>query len=136
LSEDFIVLKSTTYQYSVNTNEIILEFDYRQTIENLTTNVSLSLKKNTRPRLLLSNMSEYQSTSITSASSTLSPEIFSIPDTVFLEFEIHGKNELLKFDEESLLTAYKSLSIGYLIVTIIIVSLFIAGCYFHKMIGL
>lgn len=81
-------------------------------------------------------MSEYQSTSITPASSTLSPEILSIPDTVFLEFKIHGKNELLTFDEERLLAAYKSLSIGYLIVTIIIVSLFIAGCYFHKMIGL
>jgi hypothetical protein len=67
---------------------------------------------------------------------SLSPEIFSDPDTLFLEIKIRGNNAELTFDDEGLLASQRTLSIGYLIITIIITSLFLIGSYLHKMIGL
>ena len=89
-----------TYIYLLTKNEIILEFDYRQTLETLVTRATLSFSKN-GGRLLQSQDEKYARVSAKIIS--LPPQIFSIPDSLYLDITLNGINAKLTLDDEGLL---------------------------------
>ena len=133
ISTDFLIPETLIYQYIEETNEIFLEFDYRENLENLLARATLSFSLNAVQSAQI-KLNDFQ---LVSAAKTPSqPTIFSIPPSLSLDIKINGVNAILSAEDEAILLAYKASSIGFTVITIVILIEFLIGSYFHKMIGL
>lgn len=59
-----------------------------------------------------------------------------MPDSLSLDITLSGINAMLTLDDEGMLAAYQAASVGFTVITVIILLLFLLGSYSHKMIGL
>ncbi len=96
ISTDFLIPESVTYLYLLSTNEITLEFDYKQTLETLVTRATLSFSKN--PARLLQSREE-NPPRVSAKIVPLPPQIFSMPDWLYLDITLNGINTKLTLDD-------------------------------------
>ena len=127
--------------YTSPSNEITVEFDYVESLEDLTVEAVLSFVDTTsvqssfsQAKSSQSNSFEYQKVSSTSISTV--PKIIANPSQLSLIIKLEGKNSALIVQSRTNLEAQKVASTVSFAITIVIMIQFFIGTFFHKMIGL